>query len=83
MHDDKNSIYVLAIICILAIVAIVYFVGNYVQEHPTTTSSMVLDTSGQAYSASLSNPPMKQYTYSDPCSYRYIVNKLPNADCPK
>jgi hypothetical protein len=75
MAEDNQSIYILAIVCIMAIVIITYFVSNYVAEHPISSESQ--DTVGQVYASAESNvvpghSPVKRYIVSEPCAYAYI-----------
>ena len=84
MAENNKSIYLLAIICIVAIVSIVYFVGNYVYTHPVVGSSIMLDSSGQAYAGTNAKAPkIMEYTITEPCAYRYVVNNLPKTTCPR
>jgi hypothetical protein len=84
MAEDKHTIYILAIVCIVAIFLVVFFVNNYLQSNKYSTS-ITFNGVGQA-AAIAQMPgtlqPIVTITDTPPCAYMNIRDKVANsAEC--
>ena len=85
-ENNDKSIFVLAIVCVLAIVMIVFFVDVYLNTHQNNNTPVGFqdNAAGAATAVVQAQPlqPVMQEGNSYPCAYAYLRDKLPPGSCP-